>query len=108
MNCHTCILLSMKYHKRTLFSHASPVCSDASNNGWHWHVYTYLLYIYSLTTFPWYSLVEATTEPHFHESQAQFVSLCWLDVSVDLDVSLLCRAETYLLDCKPFINKLGA
>jgi hypothetical protein len=42
------------------------------------------------------------------ESQAQFISLCWLDVSVDFDVSLLCRAETYLFACNPLINKFGA
>ncbi len=43
-----------------------------------------------------------------HESQAQFISLCCIDISVDLEVWLLCRAETYLLACNPFINKLGA
>jgi uncharacterized membrane protein len=40
--------------------------------------------------------------------KAQFISLCWAEASVDLDVWLLCRAETYLLACNPFINKLGA
>ena len=48
--------------------------------------------------------------PQFGEEEleAQFISLCWLEASDDLDVSLLCRAETYLLACNPFINKFGA
>jgi hypothetical protein len=48
-------------------------------------------------------MAETLVSNPLHARQSQLVSFCCPDAHVALDVSLLCRAETYLLDCNPFI-----